>query len=499
MFALSLDNEEIWFRTGVTPSEPGGKIWQLVSLKEHPDIFSPGSVTSLTSEASPLFMECQDEAAFAVAGNMDASNGSLTQTGEVQTDASPQRQTETTVSVAERIHADSAPHTQTETNVIVAGGHDVHVQTAGCGEGKQFIQNSHPDEISSQSGVYHSCESDVKKSNLEVCLDEVSLNQQHSVDSSSLLGTNQMRETVMWQVIENSLGPRTKQEVGCQDRVGSLGSPQRTARHLNSCVCSLSLQGTDTVSVSDQSSVKVADCEEKHVYRNAGCTANSAIYDGDHLTDLTSSTLSECSSLTGHKSECGCACRPGNLLHSPDDLNKSGETLISHEQQLCTCGFQQSTIAEKLLTAKALPRRRLSSLESYSSSDSICNFVTDLIEDNGEVDDSGNMSLPRTGLEHDISSSSQQAVTFEDLYSQGEVTSHCPSEMPSVIPWISLGRSETFTGRPSEGALSLLQKEDMPMMMLTPAQPRYCWGWLSAADFVVDNPATVPWLRPSGL
>lgn len=71
--------------------------------------------------------------------------------------------------------------------------------------------------------------------------------------------------------------------------------------------------------------------------------------------------------------------------------------------------------------------------------------------------------------------------------------------MPSVIPWISLGRSETFTGRPSEGALSLLQKEDMPMMMLTPAQPRYCWGWLSAADFVVDNPATVPWLRPSGL
>lgn len=51
MFAVGLNEYEVYFRSGVTSSDFGGKTWQLLSLKENTAVLQHDSCSSVTSDS----------------------------------------------------------------------------------------------------------------------------------------------------------------------------------------------------------------------------------------------------------------------------------------------------------------------------------------------------------------------------------------------------------------------------------------------------------------
>jgi hypothetical protein len=126
----------------------------------------------------------------------------------------------------------------------------------------------------------------------------------------------------------------------------------------------------------------------------------------------------------------------------------------------------------------------------------MCNFCTDLISDEEDNEQEGKEEDKEEG------GGDPGQVTFQDMYDGSMVLARRPEELPASIPWISMGPSKNFTGQVTIITTTPLftpspDKPSVPAMTLTPAQPRYAWGWLAAGAFAVENPSTVPWLAAS--
>ncbi|XP_076458825.1 tectonin beta-propeller repeat-containing protein 1-like [Babylonia areolata] len=438
VFALGLDDEdkEVWFRTGVTHSEPGGKTWQRVVLEEHPDVFDVNSPSCLLSQPSDSTVcRYSPDDSFTISDCFNASPSCIVQT----------------------MGSGSVPLMSfTPSSLISQGPGAVETCPIGdmCPAGNPLEQK---DCTSAPDSVLHVTENE--------------LTSLHGTVGASVPRDGDTRErTKSWQVIENSIhsDPMSENEIAdnAEEADESFPSIPLTPAAEMSADCRRSSheypqdQGKETLLV-----VSLPPCEgDGNVTNNTQQhTLNAEEKTTTRISDIESQVQSTCSEATHVK------------LPAVD------------------------SVAEPGMLSSSVTSDTFDSLES-GHSDVICNFVTDLIDDEEEAAISGREDSKQTGKNKSGTETSEDMdstpVTFQDMHDQEE-GGDGSSKDPTSIPWISLGPSETFSGRVFRNVTPSSDSDSVPAMTMTLAQPRYAWGWLAVSDFVMENPSSVPWLSVS--
>ncbi|KAL8561229.1 hypothetical protein ACOMHN_024485 [Nucella lapillus] len=433
VFALGLDDEdkEIWFRTGVTPTEPGGKTWQRVVLEEHPDVFD------ITSPSGLLYRGPLDSPDSSLSIS-DCYNASPSNALALQgADDSP-------VPMAMLTAASHIPQGCDQVEAAVVGD--------ACAAGdKEATQGDNPTRFTFMPG------------SVEVIRESKAA----GLHGPVVLASDRARESPKaWQVIENSIHSDPRSEVDSSDNVEEA-----------------------------EESLPYIPLTTPAPIPSAGSAQSSP----QHLPHQSKEQQSSPSACEGSGN--------GSQEQTPDVENKTAVRMSSIENSDHSAFTEETDVKtaaadpvpEPGMISSSLTSDIFDSLESGPSSDVICNFVTDLIDEEEEEEacriqeeDSRRKSKLKTQTPKVMDDG---AVTFQDMHDQGDGSSS--KDPPTAIPWISLGPSESFTGRPFQTATPPSDSDSIPALTLTLAQPRYAWGWLGVGDFVIENPSSVPWLSVS--
>ncbi|XP_070186393.1 tectonin beta-propeller repeat-containing protein 1-like [Littorina saxatilis] len=485
VFALGQDDEdkEIWFRTGITSSEPGGKTWQRVVLEEDPDVFDINSPSCLMSRASQPSLDSVDDP-FSMS---DVFN--LTQTNGL---ATLPRAEERSVPMTSMIESTSLPAT------LSAKAEDESISMFSLMTSSSLPAQILPAETPSKSD----CEVDQAENSKSVdfCISDTEVSQtpvasrsvrkryfvghlSESLDSSTqyemvdpaVLLTKPKKQTVSWQVIENSMKTSPRHE----DH-----KPQDAEEAVESEPCISLIPCLPAARPkTKRSSLPTQRDSKKHAGKSSETTQSQAVYNGTGDVQTFQEQAEQ---------------DPSNDAELSTDLELNS---FDEKQQINGLPSEEKTDASGALSS-SFHSDNFDSLESNPSSDIICNFVTDIDDEEVAKEKEEEKEKEKTKKTKGSTKAGKNTecdngrVTFQDMHDQSEPIDRDLSQ-PASIPWLSFGASETFTGRASLNTTPSSDLEVIPAMTLTLAQPRYAWGWIAAGDFMVENPSSVPWLSVS--
>ena len=461
MFALGEDDEdkEIWFRTGVTPSEPGGKTWQRVVLEENPDVFDQDSPACLMSRASQPSMDSLVDDAFSMSDCFSAAARQIN-------GFAAQREERSSVPMMTMIASAGLPAKE---SILGDVGIPPNFKEYLAGKASDGDFEQTPDAT---GGTL----SNRTRSTQAAFPENPAPSLQYESVASVLRSQEQTRS---WQVIENSLqtSPTTDPKaVEAKEPVESIP----VIRLLPS--------------LSTTASAELA--------RNSPCNTPARAPESAAEKSTTAKSASACGGSGDSK-------KSAQEEAPPQQFPGESECAAGFVGDRATSAENEMQVTGALLDAEVDPTALLSSffnsdnfdsLESGPSSDVICNFVTDLIDDDegGDGEEEEKKEKNRSGAQTCQSAVADNGrVTFQDMHDQSDEAAGKSAACLDSIPWISMGPSETFTGRASMTTTPSSEVDVIPAMTLTFAQPRYAWGWLGASSFMVENPSSVPWLSLS--
>lgn len=461
VFALGQDDEDkvIWFRTGITPSEPGGKTWQRVVLEEHPDVFDLDSPACLMSRASQPSLYSPDDP-FTMSDCFSASEVSFAAQMEDKSSVPMMTMISSARLPVKELTLDTAgtpPNLEALSADKASNGDFEGLQSAAGAKVKKRTQGTQMDGASSG----RSLENPGARFQCEIVA---------SVSKSR-------EQTKSWQVIENSLqtSPTTdKKPVEAEEAVESIP--------VIPLMPSSIAAGTE---LSKYSSGSTRTCANNSAAEKSTPMKSASVRDGS------SDTVKSTHKAMSPQQPLGESERSARFVgaHATSSEIETQETKVSLDPEADPSAVLNSSFHSD----------NFDSLESGPSSDVICNFVTDLIEDDNGDEDKEEEEKEKNGSgaqTHRAAGTDNGRVTFQDMHDQSGVASRSVDN-PASIPWISMGPSETFTGRVAADASPSSDVEVIPAMTMTLAQPRYAWGWLAASDFMLENPSSVPWLSSS--
>lgn len=479
VFAVGVEDEEVWFRTGVTPSEPGGKTWQRITPEEHPDAFSLYAPSSLVSHASQPSIDSPDDI-LSVSDNLSESQSAamlqeLGKTNRIDSDVFESELSEFQERKKSVPVVQFALSLQEPRKVDTGVRSDMRPLEQMSGN---YSKTNKPDTltVNKVSGAVSSADKLSPKANVST----TSL-QCGSVSEPPTPSKPRERAS-SWQVIENCIDPGSRKD-------GRDGHGVEEAREVVAAIPLTAVSASrslDLLKCNMSSSVDADDhvITEKN-RQDLIVGVNNGAGEYIHSTSFHDTKLAVAVSV----------CDTGACGE-----NSSPPKSLSYDKPSVT--FDEGPITNMLdMSAHS---DILDSLDSGPSSDIICNFVTDLIADEEEEKwknerDRGNgvsvSSHRAADFEHSISDN--DTVSYKDMHHNNAVTTNGSDSSAAAIPWLSLGPSEMFSGRASEVTTPSMEVEVTEWLALTPAQRRYAWGWLSAAGFIVENPALVPWLSRS--
>ena len=461
MFALGEDDEdkEIWFRTGVTPSEPGGKTWQRVVLEENPDVFDQGSAACLISRASQPSMDSLVDDAFSMSDCFSAAARQIN-------GFAAQREEGSSVSMMTRIASAGLPAKE---STLGEAGIPPNFEEYSAGKASDGDFEQTPDTARGMlSNRTHSTQA--------AFLENPAASLQYESVVSVLRSQEQTRS---WQVIENSLqtSPTTDPKaVEAKEPVESIPVIR--------LLPSLSTTGSAELS------------------KNSPCNTPARAPESAAEKSPTVKSASACGGSGDSKQSAQEEVPPQQFPgESECSAGFVGDCATSAENETQVTGASLDAEADPTaLLSSSFNSENFDSLESGPSSDVICNFVTDLIDDDegGDGEEEEEEEKNRSGAQTCQSVVTDNGrVTFQDMHDQSDEAAGKSTACPDSIPWISMGPSETFTGRASMTTTPSSEVDVILAMTLTFAQPRYAWGWLGASSFMVENPSSVPWLSLS--
>ncbi|KAK7507852.1 hypothetical protein BaRGS_00000817 [Batillaria attramentaria] len=468
VFAVGVEDEEVWFRAGVTPSEPGGKTWQRVLLEEHPDVYSLYTPGSLMSQASQPSLDSPDDI-FSVSDSLSESQSVAMMEGlDVRKVAASVREPRSD-SYAKIIRARTFPKVSVSSSLPGPMKSDSVLSEKHLKQDRAGVTGGRPDTLA-VTDQPPTCAVSGKVNKVDFLTS--SLRSDSMVDTPS---PNKSRpRSSSWQVIENCIDPPTKHDA--RDPPSLEAHEVIPAIPLTAAATANLMQSTHSFDTS--SSVDAEDHDLKLCGPSLSVTASDGAGEAarsPHKVQAVNGLPFE--ACTGAGGEDGLP--PKSLTYDT------------------ASGTYDNTVGLNSMDASAFSDY-MDSLDSGPSSDTICNFVTDLIDDEEEVKRNAGSEVQKGKTKPLANSvSDNETVSYQDLHDQNEVVTKSSASQAASIPWLSLGPSETFSGRASENATPSSEIEVVDAMVLTPAQPRYAWGWLSAADFVVENPVTVSWLSRS--
>lgn len=474
VFALGQDDEdkEIWFRTGVTPSEPGGRTWQRIILEENPDAFDFDSPACLMSRASQPSLDSPDDAltmsdCFGVSQN----GGFAAQTEETSSVPMMAVTSSSGSSVKEgALHSvETPPPATTDLGAFSA---DDKAQDGDCckessqnaASGAKFQNTAHSTQAAHVSSEHF--------------LEKRDVGLQYESVAYVPFSMKSAEQTKSWQVVENSLqtSPAADEKaVEAEEAVESVP------------MIPLIPSSTAATEPSKNSLCNSPTCASKSPAERSAPMTSVSVCDGS----------GDIVKLAGEE---GSARQPRWGFEQSAVFVGAHATSAKHETQETRISLGSEVDPVVFLRSSKSTTDPFDSLESGSSSDIICNFVTDLIEDDngddGKEEEKKKKSRSGVAQALQFADGDNGRVTFQDMHDQSEAEGKAVAR-PTSVPWISMGPSETFTGRVSSNSTPSSEVETIPAMTMTLAQPRYAWGWLAVSDFTVENPSTVPWLSTS--
>ena len=362
VFALGTDDEdkEVWFRTGITLSEPGGKTWQRVTLEEHPDVFNLNSPSHLTSHGSQPSVGSQDDSF-----SMSDCFSSSTRSGSVT-------HTQDTVSQVPMM--------------ALVGSNEKHVPNSG--DIATVLPGTCDPKSVEISALHEAYTADFSQDAGGQTPGGLYLN---GTVAGMEAGSQSRERSKSWQVIETSLqtSPEEQQHqpVEAEEALESLPS-----------MSVVSAPGTTTVSPGDSAS------EPSAVKESVPMTALSVSAGSGDVKRTAESDLKTQEDI----------CRSDCLEEGDSEAEAVERT--THTGAQPPVDMKNSNTETSLLGSSPIQSDTFDSLESGPSSDVICNFVTDLIDEDGEGDgggDEGDMRKEDGG---------KQKRSEEELLDSGTVT-----------------------------------------------------------------------------
>lgn len=448
VFSISLESEEVLFRTGITPSEPGGKTWQTVMFNENPDMYSPKSMTSLMSQDTHPSIDSPDDV-FTNSGSMHTSDSSPTSLRDQESGLF------SCLPIIRTDNSQTREHNVTPLQLCTPVRNELKTerrlnevkQMQTCEESKLAGSNDHI-KPSDTLKIHSDCIEQAYNSSQSA----KNISENNTTNSATKNNALSKAPVITQSISEYEQLTEIKQGSICKTSALVFNPPNDNSRNtvLASVINEIKEDLTGLSSgdhVSQNSTPKVYEpCLEDTV-------GNIEMQIKQDKTETMQVNI--CEELASHKKTHELSETVENCL---DDLNS------------LTVPVETSVEAHD-------------SLESGPSSDIIFNFVTDLIDDSSET--FGVQNEPNLNT---VDPDQGGLKTSQDT---NNPTEECASSASDVT-------GESFSGQAaSETSSSQSEVGMFEAFILTPAQPRYSWGWLCASDFTVENPAIVPWLMQS--